>query len=179
VTLADQAALEFRQRPEHVKYEPSLRSRRVEGFGQAAKADASQPQFLDGLDQLLHRARQAVKLPHDQRVAAARKFQRLPQSGAIRHRARQLLGENPPASRFGERVPLQGEVLARELAGSTDTRIDLDPGQGTPNVSGMWETSGRNGFANSHVYYDYYCKGTKRSDPIYAYKQSPACGLWN
>ena len=37
-TLPDQAALEFRQRAEHVKNQPSLRGRRIESFGQAAKA---------------------------------------------------------------------------------------------------------------------------------------------
>ena len=37
--LPDQAALEFRQRAEHVKNQPPLRGRRVEGFGQAAKPD--------------------------------------------------------------------------------------------------------------------------------------------
>ncbi len=110
-TLPDQAALELRQRAEHMKNQPPLRGRRVEGFGQAAKADALQPQFLDGFDQLLHRARQAVELPHDQRVAAAREFQRLAQGWSIRYRARQLLGKNLPTSRFGERVPLQGEIL--------------------------------------------------------------------
>ena len=52
--LADQAALELRQRTKHMKNEPPLRSRRVEGFGQAAKPDASHPQVLDGFDQLLH-----------------------------------------------------------------------------------------------------------------------------
>jgi hypothetical protein len=36
--LADQTALEFRQRTKHVKNQPPLRGRRVEGFGQAAKA---------------------------------------------------------------------------------------------------------------------------------------------
>ena len=67
--------------------------------------------FSIGFDQLLHRARQAVELPHNQRVAAACEFQCLAQGWSIRHRARQLLGENPPASRFGERVPLQGKIL--------------------------------------------------------------------
>jgi hypothetical protein len=37
--LSDQAALEFRQRAEHVKDKPPLRSRRVQGFGPAAKAE--------------------------------------------------------------------------------------------------------------------------------------------
>jgi hypothetical protein len=68
-----------------VKNKPTLRGRRVEGFGQAAKTDAFQPQFLDGFDQLLHRARQAVELPHNQPVAAAREFQRLAQGWSIRH----------------------------------------------------------------------------------------------
>jgi hypothetical protein len=35
--LAYQAAFELRQRPEHVKDQPALCRRRVEGFGQAAK----------------------------------------------------------------------------------------------------------------------------------------------
>jgi hypothetical protein len=52
-----------------VRETPSLRCRRVEGFGQAAKPDAPQPQGLDGFDQLLHRSCQPVELPHDQRVA--------------------------------------------------------------------------------------------------------------
>jgi hypothetical protein len=46
-----------------MKDKPTLRGRRVEGFGQTAKADTSQSQFLDGFDQLLHRARQAVSRP--------------------------------------------------------------------------------------------------------------------
>ena len=92
----------IRQRAKHVKNKPTLRGRRVEGFGQTAKVDTFQPQFLDGFDQLLHRAPQAVELPHNQRVAAARECQRLAQGWSIRHRTRQLLGENPPASRFGE-----------------------------------------------------------------------------
>ena len=105
-----QAALEFRQGAKHMKNSPTLRGRRVEGFGQAAKTDAFHPQALDGFDQLLHRARQAVELPHNQRGAAAREFQRVAQGWSIRHRARQLLGENPPASRFGERLSPQGKI---------------------------------------------------------------------
>jgi hypothetical protein len=37
--LPDQAALEFRQRAKHVKNQPPLCGRRVEGFGQTAKPD--------------------------------------------------------------------------------------------------------------------------------------------
>jgi hypothetical protein len=35
-----QAALEFRRRAKHMKNSPTLRGRRVDGFGQAAKTDA-------------------------------------------------------------------------------------------------------------------------------------------
>jgi hypothetical protein len=75
--LADQAALEFRQRTKHVKDQPPLRGRRVEGFGQTAKPDTPHPQGFDGFDQLLHRPRQAVELPHNERVAAPREFERV------------------------------------------------------------------------------------------------------
>ena len=75
--LADQAALEFRQRTKHVKDKPPLRGRRVEGPGQAAEPDTPQPQSFDGFDSLLHRPRQAIQLPHDKRVAAAREFERV------------------------------------------------------------------------------------------------------
>ena len=37
-----------------MKNEPPLRGRRVEGFGQAPKSDASHPQGFDGFNQLLH-----------------------------------------------------------------------------------------------------------------------------
>jgi hypothetical protein len=39
--FSDKAAFELGQRAKHVKHQTSLRSRRVEGFGQAAKADAA------------------------------------------------------------------------------------------------------------------------------------------
>ena len=68
----DQTALEFRKRAKHVKNQPTLSGRRVERFGQTAKPNAPHPQVFDGFDQLLHRPRQTVELPHDQGVAAAR-----------------------------------------------------------------------------------------------------------
>jgi hypothetical protein len=40
--------------PNMWKTKPSLRGRRVEGFGQAAKPDAPYPQIFDAFDQLLH-----------------------------------------------------------------------------------------------------------------------------
>ncbi len=109
--LADQAALEFRKRAKHVKNQTPLRGRRVEGFGQTAKPDAPYPQGFDGFDQLLHRPRQAIELLHDQRVAAAREFERVMQGRAVGNRTRHLLGENLLAPCFGQRVALQGEIL--------------------------------------------------------------------
>jgi hypothetical protein len=100
-TLADQTALEFRQRAEHVKNEPPLRGRRIEGFSQAAKPDPPDPQAFDGFDQLLHRPCQTVELPHDERVAAAREFERV-KGWAVGHRTRHLLSENLPMSRTGK-----------------------------------------------------------------------------
>jgi hypothetical protein len=55
--IPDQAALKFRQRAKHVKNEPPLRGRCVEGLSQAAKLDASHPKIFDRFDQLLHRSR--------------------------------------------------------------------------------------------------------------------------
>ena len=109
--LPDQAALELRQCAKHVKDQPPLCGSRIESFGQAAKPDASHSQVLDGFDQLLHRTRQPIELPHDQRVAAAREFERVIQGRAIRNRPRHLLGENLLAPCFGQGVALQGKVL--------------------------------------------------------------------
>jgi hypothetical protein len=92
--------------PSSVKNEPPLCGRRVEGFGQAAKPDAPHPQVFDGLDQLLHRTRQTVELPYDQRVAAAREFEGM-QGWPIRNCSRHLLGENLFAACFGQCVALQ------------------------------------------------------------------------
>ena len=82
-SLSDQTALEFRQRAKHVENQPSLCGRGVEGFGQTAKPDAPHPEVFDGFDQLLRRARQPIELPHDQRVAATREFERVMQSRAV------------------------------------------------------------------------------------------------
>ena len=60
----------------------ALRSRRVERLGQPAEADAPYAQIFDGFDQLLHRPRQPVELPHDEHVAAAREFEGVMQSRA-------------------------------------------------------------------------------------------------
>jgi hypothetical protein len=60
-----------------VENQSPLCGRRVEGFGQAAKPNTPHPQGFDGFDQLFHRPGEAVELPHEERVAAAREFERV------------------------------------------------------------------------------------------------------
>jgi hypothetical protein len=90
---------------------PAPLRRRREGFGQAAKPDTPHPRGFDGFDQLLHRPREAIELPHDQRVAAAREFERVMLARAVCNRTRHLLGENLCAPCFGQSIALQGKVL--------------------------------------------------------------------
>jgi hypothetical protein len=68
-------------------------------------------------------------------------------------------------------------LIAGELAANPGGAIELLPGEGTPNTTGMWEDNKRDPLG--HVEYKYYCKGTFRSGPVYVEKQSPACGPWN
>jgi Trypsin-like peptidase domain len=65
-----------------------------------------------------------------------------------------------------------GKLIAAAIAGIPGSSIDLAPGP-----AGMWEDSHKDVLGSMH--YIYYCKGTLRAGPIYAEKQSPACGLWN
>lgn len=85
--LADQAALELRQRAEHGKDKSPSRRRRVDGFRQPAKTDAAQAQHLGGLDQLLDGTSWPVELPDNKGVALARLFQRLGELEAVSDRA--------------------------------------------------------------------------------------------
>jgi len=109
--FADQASLELGEGAEHVKNEPSLRRRRIERFRQAPKADFSQPERFERLNQLLHGTREAVELPNDDRVARSREFERVAQGGSIRHRSRRLLDKKLRASGFRQRVLLQRQIL--------------------------------------------------------------------
>jgi hypothetical protein len=90
------------------------------------------------IDDLLHRTRQPVELPHDQRVAAAREFQRVAKGWSIRNRARQLLGENPTASRFSQSIPLKAtfwsSVETRAISVGTTSMIAIP-------VAALWAQS--------------------------------------
>jgi hypothetical protein len=71
-----------------------------------AKADAAQSQFLDCLDELLHRSREPVKFPNNQSIAASGVFERFEQGGALHDRAGHLLDEYLSAPRLFECVLL-------------------------------------------------------------------------
>jgi len=69
------------------------------------------------------------------------------------------------------------KLIAAALAANPGAQIDLLPGEGATDTTGMWEESKKDVFG--HVEYKYSCKGAFRSGPIYIEKQSPECGLWN
>lgn len=64
------------------------------------------------------------------------------------------------------------KLIAGAIAGHPDSSIELAPGD-----AGMWEDNSKDILGSMH--YNYHCRGTLRSAPIYFEKQSPACGLWN
>jgi hypothetical protein len=127
--LPDQTALEFCECPKHVKNQPSLCGPRVEGFGQAAKPDASHPKdlrwfrsrpamcwpkgiagILSSSNWFIERARRSSF--HTISVSPLRANSRTSCKGwPIRNCTRHLLGENLLAPRFGQRVALQGKIL--------------------------------------------------------------------
>ncbi|UIN38463.1 S1 family peptidase [Methylobacterium oryzae] len=69
------------------------------------------------------------------------------------------------------------KLIAAALAGHPNSQIDLLPGEGIPDSTGMWENAHKD-FAGQ-MHYTYYCKGTLRSGPIFYEKHSSECGLWN
>jgi hypothetical protein len=68
-------------------------------------------------------------------------------------------------------------LIAATLAATPNATIDLLPGEGVPETTGMWEQSKKDVFGK--VEYIYFCKGVLRTGPVYFEKQSPDCGLWN
>jgi hypothetical protein len=86
--LADEAALEFRQCPKLLKNQSPLRGRRVEGFGQAARPEASRRQVFNCLDRLLRRPRWQVELLDDHRVAPTSEFEDFMRSQVVCDRTR-------------------------------------------------------------------------------------------
>ncbi len=69
--LADEVALELRQRPEDVEHQPPARSARVDALGEADQGDLALLQALHGLDEVAQAAAEPVQPPHDQAVAGS------------------------------------------------------------------------------------------------------------
>lgn len=69
------------------------------------------------------------------------------------------------------------KLIATALAGQPDSRIDLLPGEGVKDTTGLWEEHHKDLVGQPH--YTYFCKGTIKSGPIYFEKNSQDCGLWN
>ena len=123
--LADHAALELGQGREQVEHQPAARGGGVDRLGQRAQADALLAHGLDGLDQLLERARQAIQLPDHQRVALAHVAECRLELGPLTLRAGGLLLVDLGAPGRGERIQLQGEILL----------LGRDPGVADEHVS--------------------------------------------
>ena len=68
-------------------------------------------ELLDGLDQLLERAGEAIQLPHHQGVALAHVLERRLEGRPLALRARGLLLEHPAAAGRLQGIELQGEIL--------------------------------------------------------------------
>jgi hypothetical protein len=68
------------------------------------------------------------------------------------------------------------KLIAAKLAVSPPgSQIELLPGEGAEETTGMWEKPKKD--VLGHATYTYFCKGTFRSGPTYVTKQSPACPL--
>ena len=61
--LADQVALEFGERAEHVEDEPAATSRRIDALVQRTKPDVSIPELVYGVHEVDQRAAEPVQLP--------------------------------------------------------------------------------------------------------------------
>jgi hypothetical protein len=109
--LADHAALELGQGGEEVEHQLAAGGGGVDRLGQRAQTDAARTEVLDGLDQLLERAGEAVELPDHERVARAHAGEGGLERRAVALRAGGLLLEHPAAAGAVQRVELRGEVL--------------------------------------------------------------------
>ena len=90
------------------------RARRInEAITDRPKADTAIAQFLDKLDQVVHRASKSVKPPDKKRVPLLQFGKAGIQRGAIRLRSRDLLCEDVVwiDAEASQRVNLKGEVL--------------------------------------------------------------------
>ena len=107
-----------------MEHQDALRRRGVDSLGETAKADATQAQLFDRLNELLHGSGEAVKLPHDKRVAAAGVAEGFHKLGPVSDRAGHLLDINPLTPGLFKRRLLQGDAL---VEGRDAGIADLQP----------------------------------------------------
>jgi len=111
--LADQVALELRQRAEDMEDQLAAARRRVELLGQAPEADPAPLQPVQGRDQRRQGTPEPVEPPDGERVARPEVGQGRSQPRPLRLRTAHGVGEELLAARRPERVLLQGQGLLR------------------------------------------------------------------
>jgi hypothetical protein len=109
--LADQVALELRERAEHVEDEPAAAGRRVDALVQRTKPDVSIAELVHGVHEVDQRAAEPVQPRHHDRVALARIREGLGAAGSIGIRATDDVSEHLATARALEFVALRVELL--------------------------------------------------------------------
>ena len=109
--LLDQGPLELGQRPEDVEDQLAAGGGGVDRLGQRAKPDALRFQPVDGRDQVLERATQAIEPPDHDRVARTHIGEGGVDAGARGGGAGRDVGEDLATAGDGESVLLQIEGL--------------------------------------------------------------------
>jgi hypothetical protein len=105
--LADEIALDLRQRAKDVEDELAARRGGVDLFLQAAKANVARMQLGDRVDQVAQGATESVELPDSQGVARSQLVKDLRQLGSLLESAAGRVGEDPIAASCLERVELR------------------------------------------------------------------------
>src|SRR5919202_1311564 len=85
--LPDEVALKLGNRAHNVKEQATPGAGRVDLVREGNEADAAPVEFPHGLDNLAKRARQAVELPHNERVAFAHHVERTGKLGTVTPRS--------------------------------------------------------------------------------------------
>jgi hypothetical protein len=78
---------------------------------QRTEADAPLGESADRIDEVAQRAPEPVQPPHHERVALTEVIERPRQLGPLAERAAGRVAEDPGASRRGERIMLERELL--------------------------------------------------------------------
>ncbi len=96
--LADDLALELRERAEDVEGEPPAAGGGVDVLGQRPERDLARLELLDELDQVLEAAAEAVQAPDDERVAGLQEREALVELGPVFERSGADVAEDASAA---------------------------------------------------------------------------------